>query len=170
MLTPADQERYAAQLQPYLQGTAGQYCYRLKPGSYAAELEHLGPRLAALLDAWAADYGGEEAYRLLQQVFHEHFSVAAPEKPTAITVKPAEELSASSLQSPDDLEATYRTKNGRGYRGYVVNITETCNPDNPVQLVTKLQVAPNTTDDEMLLCSAVPDLSLIHISEPTRPY
>ncbi len=158
MLTPADQERYAAQLQPYLQGTAGQYCYRLKPGSYTAQLEHLGPLLAQLLDAWAADYGEHAAYRLLQRVFQEHFAVALPEPPTAITVKPPAELSATSLQAPDDPDATYRTKNGQGYRGYVANVTETCAPENPVQLVTKIQVAPNTTDDETLLTHAVPDL------------
>jgi hypothetical protein len=158
MLSPADQERYAAQLQPYLQGPAGQYCYRLKPGSYAAELEQLGPRLAELLAAWATDYGDTDAYRLLQRVFQEHFTVATPETPTVITVKPPAELRASSLQAPDDPDATYRTKNGQGYRGYVANVTETCAPENPVQLITKLQVAPNTTDDETLLCAVVPDL------------
>lgn len=81
-LSPEDQERYAAQLQPYLQGTAGQYCYRLKPGRYPAELEHLGQTPAELLTAWATDYGATEPYRLLERVFHEHFRVAAPETPS----------------------------------------------------------------------------------------
>ncbi|MDQ7028288.1 MAG: hypothetical protein Q9O62_00195 [Ardenticatenia bacterium] len=43
-------------------------------------------------------------------------------------------MSAHSLQSPDDLEATCREKRGQGYQGYVVNVTETCDPENPAQL------------------------------------
>lgn len=65
------------------------------------------------------------------------------------------ELSANSLQSPDDLEAAYREKRGKGYQGYVANLTETCDPENPLQLITKLQVAPNNVDDSQLLAKAL---------------
>ena len=157
MLTPADHERYAAMLLPYVQGTAGQYCYRLKSGEYATHLEQLGHVLAEVLTAWEADYVDAPAYRLLQRVFHEHFTGADTAAPTVLP-KPAAELSASSLQAPDDAEATYREKNGQGYRGYVVNVTETCAPENPLQLLTKIQVTPNTTDDATLLVAAVPQL------------
>jgi hypothetical protein len=34
-------------------------------------------------------------------------------------------LSPTSLQSPDDLEATFVQKGGKGYRGYVANLSET---------------------------------------------
>jgi len=158
MLTPADQERYAPQLQPYLRESAGHYCYRLKPGEYATQLEPLGVLLGQLLTDWAAVYADHPAYQLLQRVFHEHFTVAAGEPATPITVKPAAELRASNLQSPDDPEATYRQKQGEGHWGYVLNATETCAPTNPVQLLTHLQLAPNTTDDEDLLIEAVPAL------------
>jgi len=69
-----------------------------------------------------------------------------------------EALSATSLQSPDDLEATYREKAGKSHQGYVANITETCDPENPLQLVTKVQVASNHIDDSRLLSEALPDL------------
>jgi hypothetical protein len=62
------------------------------------------------------------------------------------------------LQSPDDLEATFRRKAGKGYRGYVANVTETCQPDHPLHLITKVQVAPNSVDDTHLLEQAVPNL------------
>ena len=91
---------------------------------------------------------------MLAQVFAEHFRL----EPQGLQVKEASELSASSLQSPDDLEATYREKRGQGHRGYVVNLAETCDPENPVQWITKVQVAPNTTDDSVLLAEALPDL------------
>ena len=76
---------------------------------------------------------------------------------------------SSSLQSVDDLEATYRNKRGESYHGYVVNVTETANERNkrsdgqdddetPLNLITKVQVAPNVTDDAALLNEALPDL------------
>lgn len=69
-----------------------------------------------------------------------------------IKPRPAEEVSAESLQSPHDPEATYRRKNGEEYPGgYVVAVSETCDPTNDVQLITDVQVAPNTTDDGELL-------------------
>ena len=158
MLTEVDQERYAETLAPYTHSNAGQYCYRLKNDEYTPHLAQVGKVIARLLTAWAADYETEPAYQMLRRVFHEHFTVADPEQLTEVTVKPPEELSASSLQSPDDREATYRRKNGQGYRGYVVNVTETCAPENPVQLITHVQVEPNTTDDQAMLVEAVPEI------------
>jgi len=92
-------------------------------------------------------------------------SSSAPAPPTdpvppAPRVRPrqGEELSAASLQSPHDTGATFRHKQGQDYQGYVCNVSETCHPDNDVQLITKTQVAPNVTDDEILLVAALPDL------------
>jgi hypothetical protein len=61
---------------------------------------------------------------------------------------------------------TYREKSGKGYQGYVANLSETCDPENPsagskhrpLQLITKVQTAPNATDDSQLLAEALPDL------------
>ena len=158
MLTIADQARYAAVLQPYMQGSAGQYCYRIPSEAYGQHLAQVGQVIAELLTAWEDDYAPQPAYRLLQRVFHEHFIVVDPEQPPAVTVKPPEALSATSLQSPDDPEATYRSKNGEGYHGYAVNVTETCDPENEVQLLTYIQVEPNATDDQDFLVAAVPEL------------
>jgi len=158
MLSAADQEQYAALLQPYVQSNAGQYCYRVAADAYTEHLTQLGQVIAQLLTAWAPTYAEDPAYRCLARVFAEHFTVADPTAPTTLTVKAPAELSAASLQSPDDPEATYREKQGRGYRGYVVNVSETCSPDNPLQLITAVQVAPNNTDDQDLLVAALPDL------------
>jgi hypothetical protein len=72
--------------------------------------------------------------------------------------KPGADISPDSVQSPDDLDASYRSKRGAGYTGYVANVTETCGPDNPVQLIVHIQTAPNTTDDTVLLREALPTL------------
>jgi hypothetical protein len=65
---------------------------------------------------------------------------------SALRAKEGEELSADSLQSPDDWEATYRRKRGQDHVGYVTNVTETCHPENPFQLVVKFvpRIPPTT--------------------------
>jgi hypothetical protein len=45
------------------------------------------------------------------------------------------------------------------YQGYVTNLTETCDPDNPMQLITKVQVDSNNVDDPQLLLEVLPDLT-----------
>jgi hypothetical protein len=99
-------------------------------------------------------YGQDPVYQVLERVFGEHFK----EEEKVLKVKINKELSASSLQSPDDLEATYRQKNKKTYKGYVANITETCDPKNKLQLVTKVQVSSNHTEDAELLVDALPNL------------
>ena len=76
------------------------------------------------------------------------------------TLRPrkGDELTADSLQSPDDLEATFRKKRGESYVGYVTNVTETVESDNPFQLITKVQTESNTTDDAKMLAEALPEL------------
>jgi hypothetical protein len=88
------------------------------------------------------------------RLFAEQFCVAADQ----VQAKANKEISASNLQSLDDLEATYRKKNGVGYKGYVATVTETCDPENDLQLVTAVQVAPNTTEDSKLLVAVLPEL------------
>ena len=107
-----------------------------------------------LLQALAADYGQEPAYQVAARLFSEQYRVVAE----TTQAKANQEISASSLQSLDDLEATYREKNRVGYKGYVANVTETCDPENALQLITDVQVAPNTTEDDALLAAALPEL------------
>ena len=45
-------------------------------------------------------------------------------------------MSADSLQNPSDEDAAY----GRKGQGYEVTLTETCNPDNPMQVINDLQL------------------------------
>lgn len=68
-------------------------------------------------------------------------------------------IERASLQSPDDLEATYREKRNKGYQGYVTNVTETYDPENKLQLITQVQVATNNTDDDQFLAEALPNLN-----------
>ena len=67
-------------------------------------------------------------------------------------------MSASSLQSPDDLAAASREKHGQRVQGFSANLSQTCDPDHPFQLITHPQVAAANTDDTQFLLEAVPRL------------
>ncbi len=160
MLTEADQAHYTVVFESYLRGTAGQYCYQVKAAEVPERLTALGRLMHRRVEELEARYGGQPAYEVLERVFQEHFALVAGQEAGSeqVRVKTGDELSASSLQSPDDWEATYREKRGQGHRGYVANLTETCDPENEVQLITQVQVAPNDTDDEHLLVEGLPQL------------
>jgi hypothetical protein len=155
ILEKPDQERYAEAFEPYLKGQAGQYAYRVKPGESGAHLERIGQLMYQLVDELADKYGEERSYQILKRVFGEHF-VLDPQ--VGLRSKAGPELKASSLQSPDDEEASYRQKRGKDYVGYVANVTETCDPENELQLVMKVQVEPNTSEDAHMLAEALPEL------------
>jgi hypothetical protein len=154
LLNENDQERYTADFAPYVQGHAGQYVYHMKTDETDTHLQRIGDLMQRLLVELRPVYADEPIYQVLERVFGEHFQL---EQKTVVT-KPNQTLSATSLQSPDDLEATYREKRGKAYQGYVANLTETCDPENELQLITKVQTASNAADDSQLLAEALPNL------------
>jgi hypothetical protein len=154
MLDETDRERYAQAFEPYLRGSSGQYTYHLKGEEIGEHLQRIGELMHGLVRELAPRYGEAATYRVLRRVFREHFVVEEP----ALRPKEGQELSASSMQSPDDWEATYRRKRGEDYRGYVANVTETCHPENDFQLIVKVQTESNNTDDAAMLGEALPEL------------
>jgi hypothetical protein len=154
MLDEKDRKLYEKEFEAYLKGSSGQYIYHLKKEDIAEHVEQIGELMHRLVDELASRYGEESAYQVLQRVFQEHFVVDE----STLRFKEGQELSASSMQSPDDWEATYRQKRGEKHRGYVANVTETCNPENDLQLIVKVQTEPNNTDDAAMLNEALPDL------------
>ncbi|MGB5846026.1 MAG: transposase [Anaerolineales bacterium] len=154
MLNESDQEKYAEVFGPYLNGHAGQYVYRVKGQDTSKHIRQIGIFTQRLLIDLKEAYAEEAVYQVLERVFGEHYCLDGQE----VLVKTGDQLSASSLQSPDDLEAAYREKAGRSHRGYVANISESCDPENSLQLITKVQVEPNNTDDAQMLVEALPNL------------
>jgi hypothetical protein len=127
-------------------------------------LQRIGKLMARLIRELPTAYHEHETYAILKRVFNEQFT------PTAGGPGPKDggDISASSLQSPDDPEASYRNKGGEGYVGYIANVTETSHADNDFQLILKVQVEPNTADDAEMLAEIIPqlktdtDLELMH--------
>jgi len=152
-LTPDQQARWHGRMTPYLEGRPHQVCYRIRGKEQEAHLIAIGRLLADLETALLATGGQSAALRLLQRVLDEQY---IREKGTPIQLCPAKEVGSDSLQSPYDEEATYRVKSGKTYRGgYVINVSETVDPENTVQLVTDVQVEPNNTDDAQLLTQSL---------------
>jgi hypothetical protein len=154
ILSESDQGRWAETFEPYLHGHPGWYVYRLKKEEFATHIEQVGRVMLRLLEELKGGYGEHKEYQLLERVFDEHFRVIREQ----VSAKEQKELSACSLQSPDDWEATIRDKGNGLHQGYVANLSETCDPENPFQLITKIQAAPNHTDDPLLLLTALPSL------------
>ena len=154
MLQAADKLAYHAQLEPYIQEKSGQYLYRLKGEKHQSHIEQVGMVMQKLVRELADTYQEDAAFITLKRVFNEHFIV----EETGLRPKKGDELTADSLQSPDDLEATFRRKRNESHVGYVTNVTETADPDNSFQLITKVQTESNTTDDAQMLADALPNL------------
>jgi hypothetical protein len=155
ILNEADKVRLAETFAPYTKDSAGHYTYRIK--GQEAQQEHLqkiGKTMHALLADLKSAYAAESAYQVLERIFADNFHLLE----SGPKAKENKELKSDCLQSVDDLEASYRTKGTGHYKGYVANLTETCDPQNPLQLITKVQTAPNTTDDSQLLADALPNL------------
>jgi hypothetical protein len=154
MLSEADQARYADLLKPFMQGHPGWYVYKMKQSEFPEHIRRVGLVMHQLLTELKANYAQRKEFQVLERVFREHYRLEKSE----VVPKAQKELSANSLQSPDDWEATIREVGSGLKQGYVANLAETCDPENPFQLITKIQVAPNSVDDGKLLLQALPNL------------
>jgi Transposase DDE domain len=122
-------------------------------------LEALAHLYAWMVDTLRETYGTHDIYRIVLRVFAEQFARSAGQ----IAVRANEEIGSDSLQSPDDPDATYRSKEGEAYTGFVLHATETAHPDNPLQLVVDLAVGPNNRDDSTILEDRLP---IMHAKTP----
>ena len=155
MLSESDRERYADLLAPYLGDEGRNARYRIKGEAETQKyLQQMGKVMYQLLKELRTDYAEDAFFLVLERFFAENYHLNECE----VRPKDNQEISSGSLQSLDDLEATYRRKGNRFYKGYVANVTETCDPENEVQLITQIQVAPNNTEDSDLMMDAIPGL------------
>jgi len=147
ILNEADKQYFSEELKPYVRTTSENYIYEIKPSELPLQIEKLGTLYYRLHQQLKLRYQREEVFQLFERAYNEHFKIE--EEKTV--VKLPEELSSGSLQSPDDVEATYRNKKGKSSRGQTINVTETANPDNPLNLITDVSVQNNNIDDSQIL-------------------
>lgn len=147
ILSPEDQQALSELFAPYVTQTSGQYIYRLKQTDLAAHLEQLARTYHSLQQRLASTYGDTEMFKIFERVYTEHFTVVNDK----IEFIPAQELSSSILQSPDDVDATYRKKRDQESRGQTIHVNETAHPANQLNLITDVEVAANNMDDSKIL-------------------
>jgi len=115
--------------------------FSLSEESKAQKLSELGYLLLRLQHLY--NDSDSDKYFLINRILDEQYQIDEKE----VTVKPAQEVSAKSLQSPFDTDAAYRKKGTQTVNGYSVNVTETCG-DKGLNLVTDIQVEPATKADK----------------------
>lgn len=155
VLNETHKEEHEKRFAPYVDAkTSNQFFYRLRKSDIGHTLEQLGQLYGWMVESLKAGYGATEIYRIVCRVFTEQFT-CVEEK---ITVRPAGEIGSDSLQSPDDPEATYREKDGEDFHGFVLHATETTHPENDLQLIVDVAVAPNNQDDSRILHDRLPGM------------
>lgn len=154
MLSEEEQQEHGNLFADYVKEDSLHYCYRVNRDEIDERLVQVGKDLLAMLERFEKVHGDEKAYQQAFRVFGEHFCF----QQGCIVVRESKELGGSILQSPDDEEATFRTKSRESSRGYVANLTETCDEEHELQLITRMNVAPNTTDDQQLLAADIENL------------
>jgi len=138
---------------------------QVKPSESAQKLASVCQELFLLVERFGEhpEVSRMLSYRMLQRVLDEHCEVkpAADRGPEEITVKPAREISAKSLQNPADPEAGYSGHKGQGYQ---VQVMETyCDSEAPqvkaqtLNLITHVAVAPAYESDTQALLPALKD-------------
>jgi hypothetical protein len=154
VLSEQDKQSVKDILAPYVNQTSSAFVYGLKKSDIPHELQKLAEIYHHLYLQFSAAYGDNEVCKVFLRVYDEHFCVASEK----IMVRDSKELTSSSLQSPDDIDATFRTKRGNNYHGQVVNVAETANPENKLNLITDVAVEPNNTDDSTILNSRIDEI------------
>ena len=98
-----------------------------------------------------------EEYGLLERLLHEQCHVGrhrdgrpgaddddAEEGKVPVALREPKEVRSSSMQTPHDPEVTYSGHKGKGYE---VQVSETCEEGNAVQMITHVEVTPSSGGD-----------------------
>jgi len=165
VLSEEDKQRFSAQFSDYIKKSSGQYIYKIKASDIPHRIEKVGQLYHWIDQNLKSRYAEQTIFKTFERVYLEHFSVVEEK----ITVKRPEELTSDCVQSPDDLDAPYRSKNGKSSKGQSINVFETAHPDNPINLINDVAVNPVNKDDSKVLndrfdhvIEKTPDLNEIH--------
>jgi len=157
VLPEAEKSAWKERLSGYIEEDADHIAYQLKRAEVAENLKKLGSLLFKLHQHYSnqASICHLPAYQHLGRLLSEQYNIQVSLEKMEIEVKPAREINSGSLQNPADDTATFRTKNGENYQGDVLNVSETCHKDNPVQLLTDVSLYPNNTTDDTILTERI---------------
>ena len=121
--------------------------------SSKSELESIMSELGVIIYKIISGIDGKpsDIIPILRRVFHEQYQVVDD----VVTARPKQEISASSVQSPHDTDCHYRQKDEQKIKGYSINVTETCDKDARLNLVTHVCVEAATVADSTYVQPAI---------------
>lgn len=131
--------------------------YGERPGHFADVRSSQGRRRiqTAAKDLWTlvdrfrgdVDVRRMHAYKLLKRLLDEQCNVSGDSdgNDEPVVLKPGKEIASDTLQNSSDPDATYDGHKGTGYQ---VQITETCDTENPIQVITHVDVEQAHVSDQ----------------------
>lgn len=160
------QERICEQVAPYLEENSQQFVYHLEKDTIPHALADLGTLYHSIYNSLHVELSDLDEFKTFARVYKEQFEIVEKK----VTVREPKDVGSSSLQSPDDLDATYRKKRQKSHQGYIATVTETASPENEIQLITDVCLDQNNVDDAAILedrleklLELTPDLEELHV-------
>ena len=131
-----------AQLDILLKLEGNKIVYTCSGDEVKSRLLQLGVLINSVLPLFSSI--GTLHYQTLKRVFDEQFKL---DESKIVIARPKEEISAQSVQSPHDTDCTYRNKDGNKVKGYSINITESCDEGEVLNLIGHVDVRKASTSD-----------------------
>jgi len=151
IMSKEEQELHNELFSPYLKKSSSKYVYDLNSDEHVSSLETLAVVYEEVYNKLNEKYSSDSVFIKFTRVFNEHF-ITNNDK---FIPKDKKDLTSDMMQSPDDEDATFRTKRGESFKGQAVTVTETANPENDINLVIDVSTETNNTDDSNILASRI---------------
>lgn len=126
--------------------------YRSTKDQLIKGLIPIGLLIVRLLKLYRGTLYKAEMYQLLSRVFLEHYEMDGPHR---VKLLDNEKITSSSVQSPDDPDASYRNKGNQKVKGYSINVTETISDEGYLDLITDVDVRKANTADKAFVKDAI---------------
>jgi hypothetical protein len=136
-------------LQEIIGEFGGKVSYRSTKPELEARLVQLGAIIYKIIKHFSTS--PNQAIETLRTLFYEQYEVIDD----IVTPLPKQQIKAASLQSPYDTDCHYREKGDTKTKGYSINMTETCDSDNQLNLITNVQVEKASIADKDMLIPAI---------------
>lgn len=152
VLTGDVKKQFCTAIGKYDQKTAGQYVFEVPRENLPFELTQIAEIYFEINHLIAGSQNESAEIQNFKRVYEEYFLIDDGK----IRVKPSTETKSNDLKSPDDPEATIRTKYGSAHIGYTAHLSETVDPENKINLITDIVVVQNNVSDDKILESRIP--------------
>jgi len=147
ILDKFDRAFLTEEIKKYTGQDSTKYVYNLNSQDLPREMVQIGELYHKLYIQLKDTLAGNKIFEIFSRVYRENFKV----KEDNLIVIDSADMQGGSMQSPDDLDATYRKKGKEVGRGYKINAVETAHPDNQIQLITDVVAVPNNVEDSTIL-------------------